>query len=125
MGQNPFEWNETIQKMNMKKIGMSDEEIADVLATDKKIDKGEKLFELTPDQEKESKKARQVSRAPTAYKFTTRERKKDADKAFLMETLEKAISPECDKMEIINPEREFTFFWNGKKYKVVLSAPRK
>jgi hypothetical protein len=25
---------------------------------------------------------------------------------------------------VLNPEREFVFDWNGKKYKIVLSAPR-
>jgi hypothetical protein len=28
-------------------------------------------------------------------------------------------------VEIVNPEREFLFTYNGIKYKVVLSAPRK
>ena len=36
----------------LKKLGLTDEEIADVLATDKKIDKGEKLFELSAEKEK-------------------------------------------------------------------------
>ena len=36
----------------MRVLGMTDEEIADVLECDKRIDKGEKLFELTAEQEK-------------------------------------------------------------------------
>ena len=108
----------------MKKLGMSEAEIAEVLEADKRIDKGEKLFELTAEQEQEAKKARNVGRAPTAYKFTKRERKPDQDKADLLNVLFSAVLPMCDTYEITNGEREFLFTCHGKKYKVVLSAPR-
>ena len=75
-------------------------------------------------QKKAEKKLRQADRAPTAYKFTKRERKADNDKATLVNTLFNAILPMCDTYEVQNAEREFTFTYNGKKYKVVLSAPR-
>lgn len=108
----------------MKKLGMSEAEIAEVLEADKRIDKGEKLFELSAEQEREAKKARNVGRAPTAYKFTKRERKPDQDKADLLNVLFSAVLPVCDTYEITNGEREFLFTYHGKKYKVVLSAPR-
>ena len=108
----------------MKKLGMSATEIAEVLAADKRIDKGEKLFELSAEQEREAKKARNVGRAPTAYKFTKRERKPDQDKADLLNVLFSGVLPMCDSCEITNGKREFLFTYHGKKYKVVLSAPR-
>ena len=108
----------------MKKLGMSEAEIAEVLEADKRIDKGEKLFELSAEQEREAKKARNVGRAPIAYKFTKRERKPDQDKADLLNVLFSAVLPVCDTYEITNGEREFLFTYHGKKYKVVLSAPR-
>ena len=108
----------------MKKLGMSEAEIVEVLEADKRIDKGEKLFELTAEQEREAKKVRNVGRAPTAYKFTKRERKPDQDKADLLNVLFSAVLPVCDTYEITNGEREFLFTYHGKKYKVVLSAPR-
>ena len=108
----------------MKKLGMSEAEIAEVLESDKRIDKGEKLFELTAEQEKASKKARQADRAPTAYKFTKRERKPDQDKADLLNILFSAVLPVCDTYEVTNSEHEFLLTYHGKKYKVVLSAPR-
>ena len=37
----------------MRKLGMTEDEIKQVLADDKRIDKGEKLFELTAEQTKE------------------------------------------------------------------------
>ena len=112
------------QVVALAKLGLSDEEIKQVLADDKRIDKGEKLFELSAEQEREAKKARNVGRAPTSYKFTKRERKPDQDKADLLNVLFSAVLPVCDTYEITNGEREFLFTYHGKKYKVVLSAPR-
>ena len=108
----------------LRKLGLTDAEIEQVLADDKRIDKGEKLFELSAEQEQEAKKARNVGRTPTAYKFTKRERKTDQVKADLLNILFSAVLPVCDTYKIINGEREFLFTYHGKKYKVVLSAPR-
>ena len=112
----------------MRKLGWTEEEIADVLETDKRIDKGEKLFELTAEQEKASKQARQADRKPTVYKLDNtagkRSKKEDTDKATLMNALFTAILPMCDTYEVTNAEREFSFTYNGRKFKVVLSAPR-
>ena len=112
----------------MRKLGMTEEEIQQVLEDDKRIDKGEKLFELSAEQEKASKQARKADRAPTVYKLDNtagkRSKKEDADKAKLMNALFTAILPMCDTYEVTNAEREFLFTYNGKKYKVVLSAPR-
>ena len=116
------------QVVALAKLGLTDEEIKQVLADDKRIDKGEKLFELTAEQEREAKKARNVGRAPTAYKFTKRERKPDEDKKVLCQTMIEALIEagmvDNSTLHIENIEREFLFKHNGKKYKVVLSAPR-
>ena len=109
----------------MRKLGMSEEEIADVLESDKHIDRGEKLFELDPELEKGAKKARQADRKPTTYNFQKRERKADTGKRDLISALVGAVAPLADgEVEITNIEREFVFTVNGRKYKVVLSAPR-
>ena len=116
------------QVVALAKLGLTDEEIKQVLADDKRIDKGEKLFELTAKQEREAKKARNVGRAPTAYKFTKRERKPDEDKKVLCQTMIEALIEagmiDNSTLHIENIEREFLFKHNGRKYKVVLSAPR-
>jgi DNA-binding transcriptional MerR regulator len=115
----------TDQIKAMKKLGLTDEEIKAVLADDKKIDKGEKLFPLTEEQEKISKQARQAERKPTVYKFSTREKKHDNDKQFLIDTIvDNLRSTGVENIEIANAEREFTFVYNNKKYKIVLSVPR-
>lgn len=109
----------------MRKMGMSEEEIADILESDKRIDRGEKLFELDPELEKGAKKARQADRKPTTYNFQKRERKTDTGKRDLISALVGAVAPLADgEVEVTNIEREFVFTVDGRKYKVVLSAPR-
>jgi hypothetical protein len=112
----------------MKALGLSEEEIADILKADKEIDRGAKLFELDPELEAGAKKARRAERKPTEVK---RERAPNNDKRFLLNLLHHAITAHDDpgfgevaQSEILNPEREFIFIYNGTKYKVVLSCPR-
>ena len=112
------------QKEALRKCGIPEAEWAELEATDKRIDRGEKLFELDPELEAGAKKARQADRKPTERK--PREKKQDDDKLILLEQLANAIntSPIHAQCEIVNPEREFSFTYNGKKYKVVMSCPR-
>ena len=114
-----------IEKM-MKNLDLTREEAIQLIEDDKRIDKGEKLFSLTKEQEKASKEARSTgTKQPTAYKFNKRERKADNDKQHLIHLLTGALENEGCEVEITNKEREFLFMYNDKKYKVVLSAPRK
>ena len=106
----------------MKNLGLTDEEIADVIETDKRIDKGEKLFELDKELEKGAKKARSAGNC-NGYTKANREKKADPEKGKLIADLLDGI-PYAENIEIINAEREFTFEYKGKKYKVVLSCPR-
>lgn len=114
-----------IEKL-MKNLDLTREEAIQVIEDDKRIDKGEKLFSLTAEQEKASKKARSTgTKQPTTYKFNKRVRKADNDKQHLINLLTEIIEKEGCEVEITNKEREFLFIYNEKKYKVVLSAPRK
>ena len=109
----------------MKKLGLTDSEIQDILESDKLIEKGEKLFELTAEGKKASQKAKSVGK--TVYNFNKpREKKINNDKLKLIEILQKALADNgCELTLIINPEREFEFIYANKKYKVVMSMPRK
>ena len=113
---------------SMRILGLSREEAIEMLTDDERIDKGEKLFELSPEQKKASKTARQAPRKVDAYgKTTTRERKADNDKHDLIQLIAKALwnSPDfVSQFEVTNPEREITLTANGRKFKIVLSAPR-
>lgn len=117
--------DEKITKL-MKNLDLTEEEARQLIEDDKRIDKGEKLFSLTDEQEKASKKARNTTakKQPTAYKFEKRERKSDNVKRELVKILQNALAEQVTDLEIINPEREFSFKFDGKKYKIVLSAPR-
>ena len=109
----------------LKKLGLTEQEAKQVLEDDKRIDRGEKLFELTEEQKQAEKKAKGTG-TRTVYNFQKRERKTDEIKQGLIELLAEVVKeqPMCNSLEIVNSEREFLFMWGGKKYKVVLSAPR-
>ena len=112
----------TDKEKALKNLGLTDEEIADVIETDKRIDKGEKLFELDKELEKGAKKARSAGNC-NGYTKANREKKANPDKGKLIADLLDGI-PYAENVEIANREREFTFEYKGKKYKVVLSCPR-
>lgn len=121
--------NEIIER-NMKILDISREEATQMLEDDKRIDKGEKLFTLTPEQEKASKKARQADRKKrtTVYKFDTSKRKKPENKGKqnIVNALTSAVEGlGAENLDVTNNEREFFFELDGTKYKVVLSIPRK
>lgn len=106
----------------MRKIGMTEEEIADVLRTDKEIDRGADLFPLAKELQGGAKKARRADRTDTPKPRT---REEDKDKRFLLcQLVATADRFALGDIEIVNPEREFLFTCCGKKYKVVLSCPR-
>lgn len=110
----------------MVSLKCSREEALDVIECDKRIDRGEKLFDLTPEQEKASKKMRQAQRQPTVYNFTTREKKAKPEKAQICSAMIEGLkSLDIATVEVINEEREFLFTHNGIKYKVTLACPRK
>lgn len=116
--------NEQIQKL-MKTLNISEEEARQVIEDDRRIDKGEKLFELSAELEAGAKKARQADRKKSDTPIK-RERKPNDEKAGLIELLSEVVKeqPACVSLEVTNKEREFIFSWMGTKYKVVLSAPR-
>ena len=121
--------NEIIER-NMELLDISREEATQMLEDDRRIDKWEKLFTLTPEQEKASKKARQADRKKktTVYKFDTSKRKKPENKgkqAIITALTESVEKLGAENLDVTNNEREFFFELNGTKYKIVLSMPRK
>ena len=109
----------------MQTLDISEQEALELIEDDEKIDKGEKLFELTDEQKANSKKARQTG-TRTQTTRTKRERKEDTDKRFLISILYKALADNTNDavVDITNPERQIDFEHNGRKFRVVLSAPR-
>lgn len=105
----------------LMRLGLTEQEAKQVLEDDKRIDRGEKLFELTEEQKQAERKAKNVD-VKTVYNFQKRERKADNDKREILGLLLDRLDEY--NPQVVNPEREFLFTYNGKKYKVVLSAPR-
>lgn len=109
----------------MKNLGCDYETAKQVVLDDERIDKGEKLFEQTAEQKAVSKKYRQGDRKPTVYKLDKRERKADTDKRKLVELLASAVGMVTEsEPTVTNVERQIDFEFNGRKFRVVLSAPR-
>lgn len=114
-----------IQKL-MNCLHCSHEEALQIIADDKRIDRGEKLFELSAEQKQAAKEARQAPRTPTVYKFTKREKKAKPEKAQICSAMVEGLQTlGIADLDIINEEREFLFTLNGVKYKVTLACPRK
>lgn len=112
----------------MKTLDLTYAEAVELINADKAIDKGAKLFELSEEQkavERTMKQADRKKNAVNAYgKKVTRERKADNDKREIIQCIDDALCCLVDNVEVINPERELLLYFNDKKYKIVLSAPR-
>ena len=113
---------EKIAKL-MKSLGISREEAIELMEEDRRIDRGEKLYELDPELEKGAKKARQADRKKTEVK---REKKPKPEKAEICSAMMDGLRElGVEQFEILNAEREFIFHKDGVKYKVTLACPRK
>ena len=117
---------------HMKTLGITREEAIQLIADDEEIDRMTRTSDidgdLTAEQRKSAKKARQADRKPTVYKFDTTKRKRaeNTGKKFLIDEIKKCLeNAGADSLEVTNPEREIIFMSEGTKYKIVLSAPRK
>lgn len=120
------------QILAMKRLGMTDDEIADVLACDKAIDKGERMpFDLSKEDEKMAKKMANAGtrKTPAAYNFNKRERKPNATKSSIIEELFKFFTENgetaYENVEILNKERMIGFTVGENRYEVTLIQKRK
>ena len=115
------------QLENLMKLGLSEAEAKQVLEDDKKIDRGEKMpFDLSKEQEKETRQYRQADRAkPFVPNLKPRERKPNEAKREIIQILDEALTDIADNVTVTNIERQIDFELDGVRYRVVLSAPRK
>ena len=114
---------EKLIKSHMEKLGISREQAIELIEEDKRIDRGEKLYELPKELQAGAKKARQADRTPTATK-AKREKKVDNDKKYLMSLIAETLTANCEGFEFTNEERECLFYFHDKKYKITLACPR-
>lgn len=112
----------------MKSLDCTEEEALEMLADDDAIEHGAKLFELTDEQKKVSKAARSVDRRPVEAGAAKqkRERKADQTKRDLIADIRVLLEGlGAEDMEVTNIERQLDFRVEGRRFRVVLSAPRK
>lgn len=101
------------------------EQAFEIMQEDKEIDKmtpKQAESDLTAEQKEASHKARRGAKAPTAYKFTPRQRKPNDTKRMLINKLAECLAEYSPK--VTNIERFIEFEVDGVAYKVALSAPR-
>lgn len=112
----------------MELLQCTEEQAKQVIESDKQVDKmsvRECESDLTQEQKASAKKARQGDRKPTVYKLETRERKADADKRQLIALLCASVGEVADnEPTVTNIERQIDFEFRGRRFRVVLSAPR-
>lgn len=102
------------QKQALKNLGLTNEEIAEVLQADAEIDKGKKLFELPKELAAGAKKARNAGNC-RGYTKTVNPNK---TKAFQL------LLQNAESANIIKIDSEFTFCVNSEQFRVKLTKTR-
>ena len=135
------------QLMAMKKLGYSDEEIQQMLADDKAVDRGESMeWDLTPEEHKKAmkyansteKKVKSAEKAEksakkgaTAYNFdtSTKKKKENPTKANIITLLATILTENGDffaeNVEITNKERQIAFVVGENAFELTLVQKRK
>ena len=117
----------------MRYLHCTEEEAKDVIASDKAIDKGERMpFDLDPETEKMAKKFAnsKTKKKPTVYNFDTskRTRKEDTTKANLIAEIAKFLTENADfcaeNVEITNKECQIDFTISENSYYFKLTKRR-
>ena len=114
----------------MRYLGVTAEEADEIIATDKAIDRGERVaFDLSKEDEKAAKKWANTGtrKTPPAYKFTKRERKENTTKSGIIAELADFLNELeiCANVEITNKERMIAFDCGDNKYELTLIQKRK
>lgn len=128
----------------MRKLGMNDEEIKELMAYDKDVNadkpklehdlKGEKAriaqeITRTTGMKEKPKEEKPAEKAPTVYKLDNtggkRSHKKNATKAELIEKLTNFLSDFVEDIEILNAEKLIAFKIGENNYELDLKQKRK
>lgn len=110
----------------MKCLDITEQEAIQVLNDDKAIDKGEKLFEQTPEQKANSKKYTKVGIKTNKKPDNMTDKPKKVDKNKL-DTFDLFVNfaKENGTVEIVKENAEFTVIINEQKYRIKLTKARK
>lgn len=106
----------------------TENEALDIIATDKAIDRGERVyFDLSKEAEKEAiKMARTGTRKPTVYDFSKRERKADTTKEGVIQQIFDFLTENgYADVEILNKSKLISFKIGDDTYEFDLKRKRK
>lgn len=112
----------------MRLLGCTETEADDIIASDKAIDRGEKVaFDLTPEQQREVKKYRAVgTRKTDKTQPSERKRKENPTKATVIAEIAQFLTENgYESVEIINKERQIAFKVGENSYEFTLVQKRK
>lgn len=114
----------------MRRLGMTEEEIEDVLRCDKEIDRGKRMnFDLDPETEKAAKKYCNVGTRKTPTKSEPKKRKENPTKAGIISEIAKFLAEDsenaCENVTITNAERQIAFTIGENSYEFTLVQKRK
>lgn len=125
----------------MKKAGMTDEEIQQLLLDDKRVDRGEQMeWDLSPEEHKkamkyansdEKKKKTPEKSGKTTYNFdtSTKKRKENPTKSNIIALLATILTENSDfcaeNVEITNKERQIAFSVGDNAFELTLVQKRK
>ena len=124
------------KKRIMEALHCSEAEAEQIMADDRKIDRGEKMpFDLDPEAEKVARKFAHTGtrKSPPAYKLDNtggkRSRKENPTKASIISELAKFLAEDsenaCVNVEITNKERQIAFKIGENSYELTLVQKRK
>lgn len=110
----------------VKNLGITEQEALQVIADDKAIDKGEKLFELTKDQQKVVKKMTISTSAEKTTQKRTKTVKEDEEKNSIIEMLYNyLINQQMESVLVVNKSRQLSFALGDNCYDLTLTKKRK
>jgi hypothetical protein len=121
---------ETQKDRIMRVLGVDEASANEILAYDKAVEQGKKTpYDITPEQERETRKYRQADRKPFVPYLTKRERKPNPTKegivAEIADFLAKNSSFDMKNVEITNKNREITFSVGDDTFTFTLVQKRK
>lgn len=109
----------------MKKLNITEQEALELIEFDKDVNSGKIKDELTKEQKAVIKKMtnssthKKTERKPAPKKVVA-----EKEKLFL-KLVDDLEMNSYEEIKILNPNREVEFLFEGKKFKIVLSMPRK
>lgn len=124
--------NAQVEKL-MRNLGISEDEALQVIADDKAIDKGEKLFELSEEQKKVAKKMTNFDsknrKKPIVVGSKSTKRKENATKGGIIAELTQFLTENSqfsiENLEILNAERQISFKIGEDTFELTLTQKRK